>query len=80
MTAIHSFDEDFREFSKMTQPRDAGKVQQIETKRAFMAGGYAMLMLCSSISSDRTEDEAVVQLESLRRELESFFAALAKTN
>jgi hypothetical protein len=49
-------------------------VQIQETRRAFYAGAYALLMLLSRIASDDvTEESGVEYLEACRRECQAFY-------
>jgi hypothetical protein len=60
-------------------PPDAGPVQREETRRAFYAGTYFLLMYLSQAFTDDTPDEdGVAQLEALKAECEAF--AVSVTN
>lgn len=52
-------------------PPDCGLLQRQETRRAFYAGAFAMLMMSANVAH-MTDDEGVSYLEGLRRELERF--------
>ena len=64
-------------FAKMNPP--PGPVQVEETKRAFSAGAWAILMALKAIGEPEvSEDEGVDFLDGLQREGEEFYRDLIK--
>lgn len=57
---------------------DAPEVQKLETKRAFMAGAWAMLMMVKHLPDELTEDENIALLQGYQDELEAFHKRVAE--
>ena len=51
-------------------------LQRLECKRAYMAGAFDMLTMMKAISDRYSEDEAVVHLGVIHKELEIFFNSI----
>lgn len=57
-------------------PVGCSKVQEIETKRAFFAGGFSILMLLKGLPEDISEDNGIKYLASLESEFLNYFKRL----
>jgi hypothetical protein len=66
-------------YESQVMPRDAGRSQRTETRRAFYAGAQALLQVVLATGEDSvTEDQGVIVLEVLRRECEAFVDLIRK--
>jgi hypothetical protein len=54
-------------------PIDVGKVQRVETKRAFYAGAWHLLQAFKQMPDALTEEEGVAWLESQAKEITQFY-------
>lgn len=62
----------WEDFSGRCIPPDASPNQVRQTRRAFYAGSMTMFGTMTRISDDRPEDEAMMAMESLWREIQAF--------
>lgn len=75
---LRSIEEEWKEYTaKIFSGMKVSQVQYEETKKAFFAGAFIMLNQLQTIGTDKiSEDEGVVHLENLKREIEHFFRSL----
>lgn len=68
---------EWEEYARLVLPADAPPVQITETRRAFYAGAWSMLMQSSELGDDSvSEEQGVIALEWWRREIEAFHRAV----
>jgi hypothetical protein len=59
-------------YCRAVMPPDASTVQLWETRRAFMAGAWALLVAQQTIDESVSDDEGVAQMERWHDELRAF--------
>jgi hypothetical protein len=65
--------EEWESYQRAVLPKDAGKTQKLETRRAFYAGAAAFYKIVFEIGdANSPEDKGVDVLESLAEELQRF--------
>lgn len=64
-------EEQWEEYSRMTMPSNASLTQRVETRKAFYAGFASCFASITSVADD-SDDQGIVLLESLKRELEQY--------
>lgn len=68
--------ETWKSYRQRVMPSTVSQTQDTETRRAFYAGGYAMLLLVKHIPDELSEDDGVEFLKSLEAECLEFVAKI----
>ena len=70
-------EQQWKKYSKLTLPPDAGRVQVQETKRAFYAGMLVATLASREIAVSGEVEEAVKKLDAFYREVEETLGMMA---
>jgi hypothetical protein len=64
---------EWNSFEKAVMPQNASAIQRKEMRRAFYAGGWAMLQIAKELGDENiSEEQGVVVLESIEAEYQDF--------
>ena len=63
-------EQEWKEYSKLVLPPDAGRVQSQETRRAFYSGMLVATLASREIATSGEVDDAVKKLDAFYREVE----------